>query len=53
MNEKNHQGPTGWNAMSGTKFDNMLSLSSNLNALDGISKVITFTFDGLFARDVQ
>lgn len=32
---------------------NMLSLTSNLNALDGISKVIQFTFDGLFARDVQ
>lgn len=32
---------------------NMLSLSSNLNAPDGINKVIQFTFDGLFARDVQ
>ena len=32
---------------------NMLSLTSNLNALDGINKVIQFTFDGLFARDVQ
>lgn len=32
---------------------NMLSLRDNLNALDGISKVINFTFDGLFARDVQ
>lgn len=31
----------------------MLSLTSNLNALDGINKCITFTFDGLFARDVQ
>ena len=32
---------------------NMLSLTSNLNAADGVSKVIQFTFDGLFARDVQ
>jgi hypothetical protein len=32
---------------------NMLSLRDNLNALDGASKVIQFTFDGLFARDVQ
>jgi hypothetical protein len=32
---------------------NMLSLASNLNAPDGIAKVIQFTFDGLFARDVQ
>jgi len=32
---------------------NMLSITSNLNALDGINKVIQFTFDGLFARDVQ
>lgn len=32
---------------------NMLSLKDNLNAYDGISKVITFTFDGLFSRDVQ
>ncbi len=32
---------------------NMLSVTSNLNAKDGISKVIQFTFDGLFARDVQ
>lgn len=32
---------------------NMLSLTSNLNAQDGINKVIQFTFDGLFARDVQ
>jgi hypothetical protein len=32
---------------------NMLSLRDNLNAADGIQKVIQFTFDGLFARDVQ
>lgn len=32
---------------------NMLSLTDNLNAVDGIAKVIQFTFDGLFARDVQ
>jgi hypothetical protein len=32
---------------------NMLSLRDNLRAVDGISKVITFTFDGLFSRDVQ
>lgn len=32
---------------------NMLSLTDNLNAADGNSKVIQFTFDGLFARDVQ
>ncbi len=32
---------------------NMLSLQSNLNAADGVNKVIQFTFDGLFARDVQ
>jgi len=32
---------------------NMLSLTSNLNAVDGLGKVISFTFDGLFSRDVQ
>lgn len=32
---------------------NMLSLRDNLNAADGANKVIQFTFDGLFARDVQ
>jgi hypothetical protein len=32
---------------------NYLSLKDNLNAVDGVSKVIQFTFDGLFARDVQ
>jgi hypothetical protein len=31
----------------------MLNLRDNLNALDGMGKVIQFTFDGLFARDVQ
>lgn len=32
---------------------NMLSLTSNLNVIDLINKVISFTFDGLFSRDVQ
>jgi hypothetical protein len=32
---------------------NMLSFRDNLNATDGINKVVTFTFDGLFSRDVQ
>jgi hypothetical protein len=32
---------------------NMLSFKDNLNAPDGINKVVQFTFDGLFARDVQ
>ncbi len=32
---------------------NMLSLRDNLNAIDAINKVVTFTFDGLFSRDVQ
>lgn len=32
---------------------NMLSLVDNLNAIDAAQKVITFTFDGLFSRDVQ
>lgn len=32
---------------------NLLSLTDNLNATDGINKVISFTFDGLFSRDVQ
>lgn len=32
---------------------NMLSLRDNLNAVDGVNKVVTFTFDGLFSRDVQ
>jgi hypothetical protein len=32
---------------------NMLSLKDNLNAVDAIGKVVTFTFDGLFSRDVQ
>ena len=32
---------------------NMLSLKDNLNAIDAVQKVITFTFDGLFSRDVQ
>lgn len=32
---------------------NMLSLTDNLNAVDAINKVVTFTFDGLLSRDVQ
>jgi len=32
---------------------NMLSLKDNLNAIDLIAKIVTFTFDGLFSRDVQ
>lgn len=32
---------------------NMFNLADNLNALDAVNKVIQFTFDGLFARDVQ
>lgn len=31
----------------------MLSLVDNLNACDLINKVVSFTFDGLFSRDVQ
>lgn len=31
----------------------LLSLTSNLNAIDAVQKVISFTFDGLFSRDVQ
>ncbi len=31
----------------------MLNLVDNLNAVDGMGKVIQFVFDGLFARDVQ
>jgi hypothetical protein len=31
----------------------MLSLRDNLNAIDAMQKVISFTFDGLFSRDVQ
>ncbi len=32
---------------------NMLSLRDNLNAPDLAQKVVSFTFDGLFSRDVQ
>jgi hypothetical protein len=32
---------------------NMLDITSNLNAIDGVNKVVQFCFDGLFARDVQ
>lgn len=36
-----------------TQGRNMLSLKDNLNAIDMVSKVIQFMFDGLFSRDVQ
>lgn len=48
--------PAGTNAATANTTQgsrNMLSLTDNLNALDGINKVVQFTFDGLFARDVQ
>lgn len=32
---------------------NMLSLVDNLNAVDAVSKCVSFTFDGLLSRDVQ
>jgi len=32
---------------------NMLSLRDNLNVADLVNKVVSFTFDGLFSRDVQ
>lgn len=32
---------------------NMLSCRDNLNTVDLMSKVVSFTFDGLFSRDVQ
>jgi hypothetical protein len=32
---------------------NMMSLTANLNAVDLLNKVVSFTFDGLFSRDVQ
>ncbi len=32
---------------------NTLSLRDNLNRIDAMNKVVQFTFDGLFARDVQ
>lgn len=32
---------------------NVLSLTSNLNVIDLVNKVVSFTFDGLFSRDVQ
>lgn len=40
-------------AINGTTGRNYFSLTSNLNAIDGVQKVIQFSFDGLFARDVQ
>ena len=38
-------------ATQGTR--NMLNLTDNLNAVDLINKIVSFTFDGLFSRDVQ
>ena len=32
---------------------NMLSVVDNLNAVDAVQKVVSFTFDGLLSRDVQ
>ncbi len=32
---------------------NVLSFRDNLNRVDGMNKIVQFTFDGLFARDVQ
>jgi len=32
---------------------NLASLTDNLNVADGINKVVSFVFDGLFSRDVQ
>jgi hypothetical protein len=36
-----------------TNGRNYLSLRDNLNAVDGVNKVVQFMFDGLYARDVQ
>jgi hypothetical protein len=46
----------GFQALAGmtTAFGrNMLSVRDNLNAPDGMWKICQFTFDGLYARDVQ
>lgn len=43
-------GPTFGTSQNGR---NMLSIADNLNAVDGVAKVISLTFDGLFSRDVQ
>jgi len=32
---------------------NMLSITDNLNAIDGVAKMCSFYLDGLFSRDVQ
>lgn len=32
---------------------NMLSCTDNLNAIDGVAKMVSFYLDGLFSRDVQ
>lgn len=42
---------TTWQSTQGSR--NMLSLRDNLNVADLANKVISFTFDGLFSRDVQ
>jgi len=46
----NGNGPA-FNSTQGAR--NMLSLRDNLNVIDLANKVISFTFDGLFSRDVQ
>lgn len=48
--------PTGGNASVFLPFQgsrNMLSCRDNLNVVDCMNKVVSFTFDGLFSRDVQ
>jgi hypothetical protein len=40
-----------WGIQQGSR--NMYSIVDNLNAADGITKNVSFTFDGLLSRDVQ
>lgn len=46
-------GPAGQIVQSTQGNRDMYSLRDNLNAPDGVQKVVTYTFDGLFSRDVQ
>jgi len=46
-------GGNGATAGSSQNTRNMNSLRDNLNAVDGMAKVVQFAFDGRFARDVQ
>lgn len=46
-------GPAGQIVGSTQGNRDMYSLRDNLNAPDGVQKVVTYTFDGLFSRDVQ